>query len=690
MKSSIIFVLISVVIVTIISHAWFSEGKMLSNGSEESLDLFSSQKLAEVTSSFWFPNGTGLKMTLSMPSYPTFFLLAQLSQLGLQPFLIQATFMGFIMILGLIFMYLFLLFILKLPPLFAALGSWFYLLNLYSMSSIWKRLLYNHYIVWAYLPLFLLSWVKWVESGKIRWLILFLSGALIFSYTFAHPAFILTFWITAAIFVLYMLWIFRKDRPRILRIILCSVLGLLLWLTTNIWWTYPFFTNQGSYIENNAPSGQLNLLNLIGVSTFQGTKDIVLLRQSWVFNKEHEWYQFYSNPFIYLLSIMILAILVFGVIKSKKVLRYRWFMVVLLILGWFISKGSNPPLGKIFYTFLFSVFPQTAALRNPYEKFGPVYLLAYSSLFIYGLLWLTKKIKSKMGKVLFLGISLFLFYGILVHPMWDGQVFLSKERVTVPGYYAEANNYLNSIGSKRFFNIPFDLTGTPIEYDWGYSGGDPSSHIFDSGATSVPGIPIYDDLYQKMPIVLEQKNFPRILGMLGVDSLMLHTEITSPRTDVASMSATINNWEGVGPGKKIGKLVIYALDKSLSKPEIYPVGSVVKVYSLDTGIKAILDGTIDLDKSVFVLNPVMNEKLGSLPKINFSKFSNTSYNVNMIDVLNPFVLVLNETFDPSWQLRIDGTIIDEHFKVNGFANGWLVAKTGNYSAKINLHIWPWQ
>jgi len=62
--------------------------------------------------------------------------------------------------------------------------------------------------------------------------------------------------------------------------------------------------------------------------------------------------------------------------------------------------------------------------------------------------------------------------------------------------------------------------------------------------------------------------------------------------------------------------------------------------------------------------------------ITYQKVNPTKYIVH-VNASGPFFLVFSESYHPSWQASVDGEKI-QHFKVNSFANGYYVKKTGNY------------
>lgn len=78
-----------------------------------------------------------------------------------------------------------------------------------------------------------------------------------------------------------------------------------------------------------------------------------------------------------------------------------------------------------------------------------------------------------------------------------------------------------------------------------------------------------------------------------------------------------------------------------------------------------------------------NEKL-LLPGVEYKKINSTKYIVNVDEATGAFLLVFSENYHPWWKAVISKgekqEIIpqNKHIKVNGYANGWLIDKSGDY------------
>lgn len=564
------------------------------------------------------------------------------------------------------------------------------------MTQVWKRNIYQGMFPWAYLPLFIFLWMKWLNEGRILWLFAFAISISVFSHAFAHPGYFFVYITAAGVFAIIKFKEVRKDGKFKLRIFLRCVFALFLAVLFNIWWIYPFIhnsTTSGDTFNAVGNAWKANLNSLIGVSQYFGTFDILRLRQKFYFIKDSplstEWYGFYNNLIVRLvISPILLFICIFGIIKSKGQ-KYWAYLVSLLIIGWFVCKGSNFPFGKAFYSFLFSTFPMTAALRNPYEKFGIIWLLPYSVFFALGLHYLALKFNSTRRK-LFLGAGLVLFLGVLVYPIWNGDIFPLKDKLIIPGYYLEANDHLNLNLSKRSFHIPFSTEPDLMLYSWGYLGIDPSENLFDSQNISSPRLPFFNSYYELIPKYLTAQYLPRILGLLGVDYIILHNDFIHPKLDLNIVK--INEWKEVTKDRAFDKLTLYKLDNKIVKPEVYIANNLIKFNSNKQAFDKIVEEEFDITQDVFTIDNTnfVSQSVDLPAVIKFNKIAADRYRVQIKRAVAPFILILNNTFNKNWIAKVDNAVVGKHIPVNGFANGWIVDKKGDYTVDILFKIWPWE
>lgn len=628
---------------------WISDGKIIAGG-EEGILFRHFSKTPEIT--VWSETGTGYPMPILLPrvTFAIFinfldkFLLPQYSQLLIFFLLILSGLLGFYFLVREI------LGNLKV----AVIAGIFFLLNLYTQSQVFGRFLFEGMFAWAYLPIFLFSWIKFAKTNKWKWLAVFLISSLIFSCAFGHPAYVITLWFTAILFAVSEFWINRRNKKEIFRMgsrfLICSVL----WIGANFWWIYPYL-RLGHSSFSKISSFQANFDSLLGVSKFFPIWEILLLRQSFLFGKDSNWYFFYSSFWIYLISIVILFIVYIGW-RSVRHTRYGLYLTLLAVFGLFISKGANFPFGNIFFKWLFINFSVTEVFRNSYEKFGLVWLLPYSIFFASGLFFVSTYIKGATRKML-IGISLIIFCGVLVWPIWTGDIFTQKMRIEIPPYYEEANAFLNNnLNDGRVLMLPI-IPGDGVHYTWGYWGIEPSEFLLDKPVVSrILRTEYFDDKYINL-----QNNFSNnddyneLLNQMNIKYLILHRDLDN-KSSSASSSAQVQEILKRNPQvsflREIGQLLIYQY-----------IGN--------------------QKQGLFTLEGE------SVSGFTYEKLSATQYRINIKNATVPYRIIFKETFNKLWEASIDGKKITDHFLAFDYANGWIVMQKGNYKIKVSLKVLPW-
>ena len=688
-----IYSIYPIIISLLITGVWFRQKIMMATA-EEGIPFYNLERTFNVYSSYFYDSGLGLEGVFNVPRTPLFGFLSLFQKIGFAGWQIQAV----------VFFLLLLTPLLSIPRLtkelfdkdakiigFAA--SVFYLFNLFTLSQVWTRFILSLIFLWSYLPLFLLLWVKYINTFKFKYLIILLVTSFIFSPAFAIFSPAITIWITASVFSLSSL-IKNKNK---LKIIKFSIIGFVLWVLTNLWWLYPFYQARDSNIAANV-SVEQNVKTLAAVSNYYPNGEIFLLKQKYMFGESSPYYDFYKTGLSLLLSKAIFIFVIVGVLVSLRKKNY-FFMVLLLLISWFLVKGANPPFGKEFYEFAFRQMQVMQTYRNPYEKIGSMYLLAYSFLFAIGSVWISGKFK-KLKNIVF-AVILVILCGYLLTPMINGSLFKNITYVIVPGYYEFMNKIIQKEdeNDNRILQLPL-LRGTSIQYDWNYFGEEPSEFLFDKTSVSrTSSIPIVDELYYKLgdpKFFRLNKNFSKILSVMKIRYIVLHKDVIlstyhQEGIDDTRMFATA--WNDVKYLNADGKLELYK-NSSLVENRLYLVDDVFRVGNLEEAFDIIVSTKFDPNTDVVLISPqdIINldgQNVLEIPDYQIKKINKTKYRVVIRDSHNPFILVLANNFDLSWQARIGKELLRNHIIVNGFANAWLIDKKGDYVVEIFYKVWPW-
>lgn len=636
---------------------WFSPIKQLATG-EEGFSIFN-YIAPEDQISFWQNSGTGYPIPFYITRLIPILLTNVITKLLIPLFLIQAGFFLFILLAGFTGSFFLTRFFFQdniLSFRIAFVAALFYCFNLYTMSQVFNRFLYSSMSLWSYLPWFLLFWIKWINEGKVKHIVIFLSASLVFSLSYSQPAHILTLWTPAVIWSL--ISVVNKKIHYWNKTIFLTVLGVLLWLMINSWWIDPYIQLQSFSMKgvSEVAPWQANFDSLRGVSKFFPIQEILILKQGFLFGIDSQWYSFYSDKWVVIISIVVVLITILGWFLAKGE-KCRSYLTILALIGLFISKGSNPPLGFDFYRWLFEHIPQTMVLRNPYEKFGLVWLLPYSIFFGYGVNFIYQKLKIQL-RILFITLTILLTCVILVWPMWTGTLYTDSARVIIPKYLKEANQFINEDRSDgRILMLPL-IPGDGIKYDWGYVGVEPSEFFFSKPSISkILRTNYFDDkymdLYNKFINNIEYNN---LLEEMNIKYLVLHHDLVNEASGASSSAQVeedLKNNPNIRLLENFGKLSVYEF-----------IG--------------------DKEGKLFIT------EREEVPNLSYEKFGPTSYRVNIKNAKPPFSLVFKTTFNELWEARISGKKIDDHFLVHGYANGWRIDKGGSYVIDIIFKIWPWE
>ncbi len=687
MKLRLLMIFIAVVVISI----WFGPNKMLGH-SDEGLPFYDANRTANNYSSFFYDTGLGLSGAFNIPRLPLFLLVAQLQNLGISPTDSQKIIYFFLIVIPLI----------TIPKLVEELfehqsknvgfiASIFYLFNLYTYSQVWTRFVMSLTFLWSYLPLFLFLWIRLTKTHKLKYLIFLVITSFFYSTTFVIISPLLTCWICAMVYlVVHLLKNTKKTNN-----LLFTFFAVLVWLISNFWWMYPMWQlRSSSYGSSIDPSA--NYLSLSQVSKYFPNIQVLTLRQSFMLGPKRPNYEFYAQKEVWRISWLILIVALIGIISSRSNIGKTYFLT-LFVLGWFISKGTNPPFGEQFFSFLFSKFSLSQVFRNSYEKFGTVLVLAYSVFFGIGLSSISKKI-GRWSIV----IVLLLTCGYLTYPLWTNETLNKLAGVEIPKYYIDANLYIRQKNQpqERIFQLPF-LRGQVVSYTWNYTGEEPTEFLFDNASvTKTLTNKTLDEFFLKLgepKYFRNNPNFVNLLGVMNIGQIVLHDDVIISPLHQENTNETrqyINKWNDVNDGVKFGNLEVYILNPRVVPGRIYLADKLIPAANIDEVFEKITSDTFNPREDV-VLMSSQNQNMNiipttySIPDYKITTSGRNYYQIEIKNADNPFILVLANNSDKFWNARINNQLLSERITVNGYANGWIVDKKGSYLIDISYKVLPW-
>jgi hypothetical protein len=341
--------------------------------------------------------------------------------------------------------------------------------------------------------------------------------------------------------------------------------------------------------------------------------------------------------------------------------------------------GVSGPLGGVFTYLWWHAFFFRAFITLLMD-FGFVLALAYAFLApigIYKILNLGKLKKSHILKSVLMNVVLAILVIGAVPSLITGSWATSYSegwapgaRISIPENEYKVYDFFskNLSHGQRVLSLPLQgpLTGTTL-----YLGTDILTFM---GVPMFSGHGYMPELDNQIYLTLanqlssnDTSNFSEELAVLGIKYVMVRLDYNPESiaswytTNITTLISNLNKTEGSSYVCKIGQRVIYEVKDPY--PLVYatsmPIGSNQSIYP-------------------FPNNP---PKILSDPVVTYSVVSPIFYEVNVQNAKVPFVLVFGNTFDSGWQLGYDGPAA-EHLLVYGFANGWLINKTGSFNLQI--------
>src|SRR6185369_249050 len=153
--------------------------------------------------------------------------------------------------------------------------------------------IYPLLFLWAYLPLFILLWSRYLKTGKRIYLLYFALSSIIFADVFVILSPAITLWSCAGIYSITLLTLSKEKFKLLKRIIQAGSL----WILCNVWWIYPF-----SQLSGSATSGALNadqnMRSLQEVSAFYPNSELLRLRQSYMNGSNSPYFEHFSSLFV--------------------------------------------------------------------------------------------------------------------------------------------------------------------------------------------------------------------------------------------------------------------------------------------------------------------------------------------------------------------------------------------------------
>lgn len=707
MYKIIFFILI---IPAIIVTIWFQDGYILGTA-EDGLPFYNLSHFKPEADFAWMEHpGLGRSTLYLTASKPTYIALTWLQANGVPGFVIQASVLWVMFVIAGIGMYLLAWqFFPKLPKSCLILSVFFYWFNPISLVNVWNRFLLDYISFYSMLPMVSFFFIRGLKTKSYLWGIVLILFILFYSYSFNYLAFFILFWLILFFWTSFFCLI-NKDRLSRFFYIKYFLATLVFFVLTNAWWIsqligFHFLKDFDSSIHDITTEINSGIFNALSKS-MGNLSDVYRLSNASFFIKDSlSWVKlFYSFPIVFA-EFIVTSVIFYSIIKGKKDTSVL-VLAGVFFTGIFLAKGNNPPLGEIF-DFLFKNLLFLQIFRNPFEKSGFILLLAVAPLLSFAVFKVSETFKSLYKKLILAGI---LIYVLLIwgYPFYTGLVLTSKfpptdnyeigYKVQVPKYYQQADDWLVKQGT-NFRSIGFPIEDEAVTYKWakGYSGVELSTALFSNPVIlHKTGVPYFYDLVpQIQKTLLGEGEFYKLANILNARFLFVREDIDFKERkmlDPLTIKQKLNLREQKDEIRKVSEFGKLTFWENLYWKDLtfYPANSV----KFSSGQKPSDLQAIDALKGEVLSGKkydlVTESKITDRLKITYEKINPTKYVVHLQGVTSPFILVFSELYNPGWKISFEGDKKSyDNFRVNYYANGWLIDKKGSYDLKVEFSLQQW-
>lgn len=427
----------------------------------------------------------------------------------------------------------------------------------------------------------------------------------------------------------------------------------------------------------------------------------------------YAWNVFFNNTFIIILSYAVILIILYLVLIVNKINKVSLFFLLLYLFYFAASTGLS--FLPWVYKWLYKNFPLFFIFREPWPKFTPGVILAFSSLVI--LAFENLKIKSSIYRLLYLIILIAVL--IKGFPFFSPDFYFKWKRdvAKIPQYWVDYRDWTLTKRDNKILPIPFFTSRHQFRYNWykNQPGNTDTEMPFIFSASNVIRYYGYDFFSLMVTSSLKNNNFD-FVKIAKTDYFLIQKDISimNNANEYSWQESSAFNYIQQEPEAVFGnKLFIYKIKPVYQISDIYIPNSIKTI----TQSKRLLDDNFLSDANTgTVVFPIFENgsKILKLDKVDFEdktstntkyqKINPSKYKVTILHAKKPFPLILQETYAPEWKILLNNnSALEEsnHLLVNGFLNSWILdpqeicakatCKTHpdkSYDISLTIEYWP--
>lgn len=594
-------------------------------------------------------------------------------------------------------------------------GVAYYLFNLYRLELFSDN---NHLVVYGALPLALYLLTLLYAGRRNLWLYasVFALSSLLVAQASTNPPMYVVYWLGVLLYGAVLAIVNPKLWKKTVAF---WTVSLVLTFLLNLYWIVPYATIIARQTGLTA-AGNLNWL--ADLSKHTSLAHVIRLIGAWAWFDGWNGQPYAPFALIYQtklwqwLTLIPFLLALLGLCFKQSWHRYSIAFLSLGLIGLIFSQGTHPPFGALFQAALDHI-PFFWIFRSPWYKFTNLTALSFAVLIALGLGYILTRVSQwRSGSLVSTALALLAIAIplVLTHPFLTGSRW-QLERTPYPTHIRAGATWLNvQAGNEAVALLPYQAAAV---YTWGYSSlldpleylsrrplfvrGDRIGYVHgETPGASVAYRVFVERLYSDDPIAAE------IAQLLGIRYILLRHDINTDYYNDTDTASFIRERLSHLPSAR----VVRSFHSALGQWDIYELPVKENLIYATSEVAYIEGHPIDhlhtllsqrkADSSAFpaylFTRPLKQPNLAEsqsipnrlkpmpAPELTVVK-TKSGYRVSGRG-MSPFLLVLNQSYQPHWQASAAGAKVGFPVIANGFAPAWLVEPEGEFTISVRYRL----
>lgn len=571
-------------------------------------------------------------------------------------------------------------------------------------------------LLFLYLPLFFWFYVKLIHKKKWLYVFLLLSLSIISSPLGGNLPLLLIPYILMLLYLIYYL-VFLTKNPDWRWLVKSHLVLFILILLGNLFWMRSIYIYNLAALINT--KNGTDMFSALSSGSFS---DHFRFLGSWAWRSGTGNYAYYPyapnfDSFFFLLTtysipFLIISNYIFFHVNRNRIISY--FMLFLMIVSLTLLAGSKGPFTAI-YNFMYNYLPVFRMYREPYAKFMPLFIFAYSFILIFFIENISHRLKRHFFYLFLILISFVILLN--AYPLFTtGAIAIKKWNevrlsylVKIPDYWGQMKTQIeNDKLDDHLLVTPYNLYSSVHLWEYGIGlVGNAADYLIDkplyhgTDRNNSASTLIINNIFTNQNYSFPLKPY---LSLLNTKYILQENDLDTRSAEEKVLPPSLSNQFLTGQGltniKNVGyfssdqinnlyqqesnpiwkqqikkeltdipALQLYQVDDAYFLPHFYVPNKIITFYNSVEKLPKLVASRDFAVGDAFYFNKqnsgqninldILNNTVQK-PIIEFKKISQTKYRLVFHQAKEDFPLVFSENYQPYWQLYLTNLPINNY------------------------------